>query len=61
MARATNDVREINFMFSPGLNLVIGSGFFAIIPFFVIPQYTPALLLTPALFCIGYFVALWFI
>jgi len=60
MARATNDVREINFMFSPGLNLVIGSGFFAIIPFFVIPQYTPALLLTPALFCIGYFVALWF-
>jgi ATP-binding cassette subfamily B protein len=47
-------------MFSPGLNLVIGSGFFAIIPFFVIPQYTPALLLTPALFCIGYFVALWF-
>ena len=60
MARATNDVREINFMFSPGLNLVIGSGLFAIIPFFVIPQYTPALLLTPALFCIGYFVALWF-
>ena len=60
MARATNDVREINFMFSPGLNLVIGSGLFAIIPFFVIPQYTPALLLTPALFCIGYFVALWY-
>jgi len=60
MARATNDVREVNFMFSPGANLVIGSGLFAIIPFFVIPQYTPALLLTPALFCIGYFVALWF-
>ena len=60
MARATNDVREVNFMFSPGANLVIGSGLFAIIPFFVIPQYTPALLLTPALFCIGYFVALWY-
>ena len=26
MARATNDVREVNFMFSPGANLVIGSG-----------------------------------
>ena len=24
MARATNDVREINLMFSPGINLVIG-------------------------------------
>ncbi|HUH98760.1 MAG TPA: ABC transporter ATP-binding protein [Anaerolineales bacterium] len=59
MARATNDVREVNFMFSPGANLVIGSGLFVIIPFFVIPQYSPALLLTPALFCIGYFVALW--
>jgi ATP-binding cassette subfamily B protein len=59
MARATNDVREVNFMFSPGANLVIGSGLFAIIPFFVIPQYSPALLLTPTLFFIGYFVALW--
>jgi ATP-binding cassette subfamily B protein len=59
MARATNDVREVNFMFSPGANLVIGSGLFVIIPFFVIPQYSPALLLTPILFCIGYFLALW--
>ncbi len=59
MARATNDVREVNFMFSPGANLVIGSGLFIIIPFFVIPQYSPALLLTPVLFCIGYFVSLW--
>ncbi|HRQ33233.1 MAG TPA: ABC transporter transmembrane domain-containing protein, partial [Anaerolineales bacterium] len=25
MARSTNDVREVNYMFSPGLNLVIGS------------------------------------
>jgi ATP-binding cassette subfamily B protein len=28
MARATNDVREVNFLFSPGLNLVIGSANF---------------------------------
>ena len=25
MARATNDVREMNLMFNPGLNLVVGS------------------------------------
>ena len=27
MARATNDVREINMMFNPGFNLVVGSAF----------------------------------
>jgi len=58
MARATNDVREVNFMFSPGVNLVVGSSLFMIIPFFVVPQYSPALLLTPALFAIGYFISL---
>jgi ATP-binding cassette subfamily B protein len=59
MARATNDVRQINFMFSPGLNLVIGSGNFLIMPLFVAPSYHPALILTPALFIIGYALALW--
>jgi len=60
MARATNDVREVNFLFSPGLNLVIGSANFLIVPLFVAPRYHPALILTPLLFIIGYFVALWF-
>ena len=60
MARATNDVREVNLMFSPGINLVIGSGMFVVIPFLVVPRYNPALLLTPALFVIAYFVSLWF-
>ncbi len=32
MARATNDVREINLMFNPGVNLVIGSAMFLIMP-----------------------------
>ena len=59
MARATNDVREVNFMFSPGINLVVGSMLFMIIPFFVVPRYHPSLLLTPALFAIGYFYSLW--
>jgi ATP-binding cassette subfamily B protein len=59
MARATNDVREINFMFSPGLNLVIGSANFLIIPLLVAPSYHPSLTLVPALFILAYVLALW--
>lgn len=59
MARATNDVREVNFMFSPGVSLVTGSLFFLIMPFVFAPRYHPALLLTPALFTLAYFFALW--
>jgi ATP-binding cassette subfamily B protein len=59
MARATNDVREVNFLFSPGVNLVIGSGFFILVPLFVAPTYYPTLILTPLLFVIGYILALW--
>ena len=58
MARATNDVREINLMFSPGINLAVGSILFLVMPFFFAPQYHPALLLTPTLFVIAYFFAL---
>jgi ATP-binding cassette subfamily B protein len=59
MARATNDVRQINFMFSPGLNLVIGSGNFLLMPLVVAPSYHPALILTPLVFIIAYALALW--
>lgn len=59
MARATNDVREINFMYNPGINLVIGSGNFLILPLIVAPRYHPALLLTPALFIIAYTLSIW--
>ncbi len=59
MARATNDVREINLMFSPGINLVIGSANFLIMPLLLAPRYHPALMLTPALFIVTYVLALW--
>ncbi len=59
MARATNDVREINFMFSPGVNLVIGSLTFLAMPFLYAPRYHTDLLLVPTLFAIAYFIALW--
>src|SRR5512143_2881915 len=59
MARATNDVREVNFMFSPGINLAVGSLLFIIIPLFIVPSYNPALLITPILFTVAYAIAIW--
>ncbi len=58
MARSTNDVREVNYMFSPGVNLVVGSFMFLVMPFLAAPRYHPALLLTPTIFAIIYFIAL---
>ncbi len=58
MARATNDVREVNYMFSPGVNLVVGSLIFLVMPFFFSVQYHWSLLLAPTLFTISYFIAL---
>ncbi|HNH26066.1 MAG TPA: ABC transporter transmembrane domain-containing protein [Anaerolineales bacterium] len=50
MARATNDVREVNYMFSPGVNLVVGSFMFILMPLFFGPRYHPSLVLTPLIF-----------
>jgi ATP-binding cassette subfamily B protein len=58
MARATNDVREVNYMFSPGVNLVVGSLVFLVMPLFIAPYYHWSLLLAPILFTITYFIAL---
>ena len=58
MARATNDVREVNFLFSPGLNMVVGSLAFLIFPLVAAPRYNASLMLVPALFIILYFVVL---
>lgn len=59
MARATNDVREVNYMFSPGFNLVIGSLNFLFIPLIIGPTYHPALILAPLVFIFLYILALW--
>lgn len=58
MARATNDVREVNYMFSPGVNLVVGSLVFLVMPLLFAPHYHWSLLLAPGLFTIAYFIAL---
>ncbi len=59
MARATNDVREINLMFSPGLNLVIGSANFLFMPLFIAPTIHPDLILAPILYLVAYGLSLW--
>jgi ATP-binding cassette subfamily B protein len=62
MARATNDVRELALMMAPGLNLVVGSANFLIMPLIVVPSIDPQLLLTPVLFIIGYFFSMrWYL
>jgi ATP-binding cassette subfamily B protein len=58
MARATNDVREMNLMVYPGLNLVIGSANFILMPIVTAPSYHPQLLLAPLFFTITYIFAL---
>lgn len=50
MARATNDVRMLNVMISPGLMLILDALFAAAVPLFVIPTLDPRLLLVPLLF-----------
>jgi ATP-binding cassette, subfamily B, bacterial len=59
MARATNDVREINYMFSPGFNLVVGSVNFLFLPLFIGPSYHISLIAAPAAFLVLYALALW--
>ncbi len=54
MARATNDVHELALMFSPGINLVIGSGNFLIMPLLFAPGIHPQLIVTPLAFFIAY-------
>ena len=59
MARATNDVRELNLMFNPGVNLVVGSSNFMLMPLLFSPSYHPQLILAPLFFLVTYFAALW--
>ena len=58
MARATNDVREVNYMFSPGINLVVGSFIFLLVPIFVAPRYNPSLVIVPLVYIFLYFISL---
>lgn len=52
MARVTNDVREMNLMMNPGLNILIGSGMFLVMPVIATPFIHPQLVLVPLIFLI---------
>jgi ATP-binding cassette, subfamily B, bacterial len=58
MARATNDVHEMNLLMYPGINLVVGSANFMIMPLLFAPRYDWALLLAPTFFVVTYVLAL---
>lgn len=59
MARATNDVRTLNIMFSPGLMLIVDSIMGIIVPVILIGMLDTRLLLVPILFLIGFFITIW--
>jgi ATP-binding cassette, subfamily B, bacterial len=59
MARATNDVHELNLLMNPGINLVVGSANFMIMPVIFAPRYDWYLLLAPVLFVVTYIWALY--
>lgn len=54
MARVTNDVREMNLMMNPGVNLLIGSSMFLIAPIIFAPLIHPTLFLVPFLFVVSH-------
>ncbi len=58
MARATNDVHEVNLMMSLGVNLVVGSAAFMFMPLLLTPRYSWQLLLAPIFFVVTYILAL---
>ena len=50
MARATNDVRRLNWMFSPGMMLIMDSLTGIVVPIVLVAQIHPSLLLVPSIF-----------
>jgi ATP-binding cassette subfamily B protein len=59
MARATNDVRQLNLMFSPGLRLILSSAMSLVMPLIAIGSLRPALLLVPLIFVVALGLAVW--
>ena len=59
MARATNDVRSVNYMFSPGLMLIADSAMGLVAPVVLIALLEPRLLLCPLLFTAVLGVTVW--
>jgi ATP-binding cassette subfamily B protein len=58
MARATNDVQQLNAMLTPGASLIIESLISIVVPLIIIGTLNPQLLLMPLLFLVSFVVAL---
>jgi ATP-binding cassette subfamily B protein len=59
MARATNDVRQLNFMFSPGVRLILSSLMSLIMPIIAIASIDVELLIVPLIFCVALALTIW--
>ncbi|MBL7199738.1 MAG: ABC transporter ATP-binding protein [Anaerolineae bacterium] len=59
MARATNDVRQLNLMFSPGVRLILSSLMSLIMPILAIGSISPKLLLGPLVFVVVLGLTIW--
>ncbi|MCA9923213.1 MAG: hypothetical protein KC421_12615, partial [Anaerolineales bacterium] len=59
MARATNDVRTLNIMFSPGVMLIVDTVMAIIAPMILIATLRIELLLVPSLFLILFVLTVW--
>ncbi|GAC1355966.1 MAG: ABC transporter ATP-binding protein [Herpetosiphon sp.] len=58
MARATNDVRQLNAMVNPGMSLIFSSMLSLIVPLITIGFLKPILLIAPLVFTVTFFFAL---
>ncbi|HEU5101766.1 MAG TPA: ABC transporter ATP-binding protein [Roseiflexaceae bacterium] len=58
MARATNDVQQLNLMISPGVMLIVDASMFTIVPLIAIATVRLELLITPLLFLVFFVFAL---
>ncbi len=59
LARATNDVHQLNLMINPGLNLIVDSTLALLIPFVLIGLLRLELLLVPVMFLVVLIVTVW--
>jgi ATP-binding cassette subfamily B protein len=59
MARAAEDVRQLNFMFSPGLRLILSSALTLVIPIATIGTIHRSLLLVPLIFVVLLVLTVW--
>ena len=58
MARATNDVRQLNYMLNPAAMLILDSSASLVVPVVTMGLIEPQLLLAPALFGVGFYFTL---